>query len=339
MALTPAQIKTIRDLPKVELHVHLEGFVDLPFWRAMTKAQGTWSEARDQEMAQKFAFQSFPLFLKCFGAVIFSFKTPGDFYLLAQKALADLKAQGVVYGELMFTPAFFVDRGIPFPEIMAEIDRAAKEAEREGGPRLALIFDGARNFGTQAVQHCFDLAAADRTGRVIGVGLGGDEAHFPARDFKDQFAWAKAQGFRLTCHAGEAAGEDSIAQAVGILGAERIGHALGLTPGGRVEELVLEKGVALDLCPHSNLTTGVLASLDQHPFLAYRERGHKVSLNSDDPGFFQTNLLKEYLWASEALGLSPQDLGSLGQAALDQSFLPEPEKRRLLEKRQSAPTL
>ncbi|OGH04285.1 MAG: hypothetical protein A2600_11085 [Candidatus Lambdaproteobacteria bacterium RIFOXYD1_FULL_56_27] len=336
MPVAPALAQSIRALPKVELHVHLEGFVDLSFWRAMTQAQGTWTEQRDLEMAQKFGFQSFPLFLKCFGAVIFSFMTPGDFYLLTQKALADLKSQGVVYGELMFTPAFFVDRGINFPEIMAEIDRAAKEAEREGGPKLALIFDGARNFGTQAVQHCFDLAAADPTGRVIGVGLGGDEVHFPAQDFVAQFAWAKAQGFRLTCHAGEAAGEDSIAQAVELLGAERIGHALGLTPGGPVEELVLSKGVALDLCPHSNLTTGVLADLNRHPFLAYRQRGHKVSLNSDDPGFFKTSLLKEYLWAAESLGLTLEDLTALSLAALDQSFLAAPEKRRFQEKLTSA---
>jgi len=316
-------------LPKVELHVHLEGFVDLAFWREMTQAQGTWSEERDQEMVKQFQFTNFGAFLKCFGAVIFSFTGPGDFYRLAKKALSQLKAQGIRYAEVMLSPSFFVNRGIDFFEMLAEIHRAAQESEQAMGPRIKLIFDGPRNFGLDAVQQTFELAAQDKTGLVIGVGLGGDEENFPARDFQTPFAWAKAEGLRATCHAGEAAGEDSIFDAITLLGAERIGHGLGITEGGAVQELVLEKNVGLDLCPHSNITTGVLADLKQHPLKDYLSRGFAVSLSSDDPGFFQTNLMKEYRWAAGTLGLTDTQILQICQHSIDQSFLSPPEKQAL----------
>ena len=325
-ALNTAELERLIKLPKFELHVHLEGFVDLTFWEEMVKAQGTWTSERAQAMQAHFAFKSFPLFLKCFGAVIYSFLSPADFYRLARYAAERLKAQGVVYAEVMMTPPFFVNRGIDFFEMMAEVDRGFTSVEIEGGPQIKLIFDGARNFGNAEVRHCFELAAQDKTGRVIGVGLGGDEVNFPARDFVDEFKWAQAQGLHLTCHAGEAAGAQSIMEAVQLLGAERLGHALGIEAGSALEEEILKNSVALDLCPHSNLTTGVLATLDQHPLEAYLARGHRVSLSSDDPGFFRTDLIKELSWA---WGLGGETLvKQVNQSALLASFMPPAQKTR-----------
>ena len=230
--LSEPTLKALIAMPKVELHVHLEGFVDLSFWQEMTEAQGSWTQDRAQEMKEKFAFQDFGQFLKCFGAVIFSFLNPDDFYRLTHKALSDLQSQGIRYAEVMLSPGFFVDRGIDFHEMMAEINRAASEVERQGGPEMKLIFDGPRNFGLAAVQQNFELAVQDKTNRVIGVGLGGDEANFPARDFQAPFAWAKSHGLKLTCHAGETAPESSIAEAIELLGAQRIGHGLGIELSG-----------------------------------------------------------------------------------------------------------
>ncbi|MDT8446937.1 MAG: adenosine deaminase [bacterium] len=316
----------LKALPKAELHVHLEGFMDLEAWAQMTQRQASWTPQRQLEMEGHFAFKTFPFFLKCFGAVIFSFEGPEDFYQLTQRALSQLIEQGVVYAEVMLTPAFFVNRGIDFFDLMAEIHRAAKEvADRI---ELKLIFDGARNFGPESVAQNFKLAAQDRTGLVIGAGLGGDEANFPARLFKDQFDWAKAQGLRLTCHAGEAAGEGSMIEAVELLGADRLGHALGLVPGSRAEALVLERQVTLDLCPHSNLTTGVISSLKVHPLPSYLLRGYRVTLNSDDPGFFGSNLLDQYFWAAEDLGLDWEVLKGLARSSFEGSFL-SPAQRQI----------
>lgn len=330
--MTPSSRAQIAALPKAELHVHLEGFMDLTSWRAMTERQGTWTPERQTEMEAHFAFKTFPFFLKCFGAVIFSFTSPEDFYDLTKKALSDLAAQGVVYAEVMLTPAFFVDRGIDFAEMMGEIDRAAKE---EPSVEMKLIFDGARNFGPEAVAHNFKLAAQDPTGRVIGVGLGGDEANFPARLFKEQFDWARAQGFRATCHAGEAAGEESIIEAVEVLGAERLGHALGIRPGSRAEELILARQLTLDLCPHSNQVTGVCLDLNEHPLPDYLARGYRVTLNSDDPGFFRSDLLTEYAWAQER-GLSADQLKGLAAQSFQGSFLEPALKQAWLKRLEAA---
>jgi len=331
--------KRLLALPKVELHVHLEGFVDLAFWREMTKAQGTWTIQRDQEMVAHFGFTSFPAFLKCFGAVIFSFSDPGDFYRLTQRALNSLNTQGVRYAEVMLSPSFFVNRGIDFGEMLSEIHRATQEAETQGGPKIKLIFDGPRNFGLDAVWQTFKLAALDTTGLVIGVGLGGDEANFPARDFCEPFAWAKAQGLRATCHAGETSGESSIFDAVTLLGAERIGHALGITQGGAVESLILEKNIGLDLCPHSNVTTGVLTRLEDHPLADYINRGFELCLNSDDPGFFRTELMKEYLWAKDSLGLRWAQIHQICRNSINQSFLSSTDKQTLLTELAAAAAL
>jgi len=321
--------KTLVAMPKVELHVHLEGFVDFPFWQEMTQAQGSWSPDKAKEMEDHFNFVDFNQFLQCFGAVLHSFKGPDDFHRLTLMALEKLRNQGVQYVEMMMTPSFFLSQGIPFSDLMTAIDQAAKEAEGQGGPKMKLLFDGPRNFGVDVVKQNFALALQDPTGRVIGVGLGGDEAHFPARDFQEPFAWAKAEGLKLTCHAGEAAPESSIGEAIELLGAQRIGHGLGIIAKGPVEELIFKHNIGIDLCPHSNLATGVLPNLESHPLLEYLSRGYSISLNSDDPGFFKTHVLKEYQWAYAHQNIRLDHLCEISQRSVEQSFLEPSEKNRL----------
>ncbi len=324
----PEEADFILALPKIELHVHLEGFVDPVFWHEMLTRQGGPSPPLSQ-LEASYDFKDFPGFLQAFAAVVRSFHSPEDFYHLTKKALNFQADQGIRYSETYFTPIFYTPKGLDFHEIMSEIHRAAREAKEERGITLRLILDGVRNFGFASVQKVFEMAASDRTGLVVGVGLGGDETHHPAHLFIDNFAWARAQGLTAVCHAGETMGEASMLDAIELLGARRIGHALRIQEGSRIEEMLERYAVCLELCPTSNLKTGQIASLEEHPFKTYRQRGYQISLNSDDPGFFKTSLLTEYKKMGALYDFGPAEYCQLALRALDSAFLPRAQRDQI----------
>jgi len=229
----------------------------------------------------------------------------------------------------MFTPFFFVKRGLPYREILNAIDSAAREVEADHPIKMSLIFDGPRNFGAEIVAEVFEMAAGDHTGRVIGVGLGGDELNYPAHLFQKEFEKAHSYGLNLIAHAGETDGEKSMIDAIQKLKVSRIGHGLGITKGSRLEALIREKNITIDLCPGSNLATGVIDSLEDHPFGKYYQKAYTISLNSDDPGLFKTSLNQEYLKMAELHKLSEKDLIQVILNGISGTFLPDSDKRIL----------
>lgn len=327
MALDQDKLKA---LPKVELHVHLEGCVDASFWHQLLTRHGQEAPSLE-ELEGRFRFQNFDDFLGTFVSVIKSFKSPEDFSLLTERSLNHLADQGVVYTEMLFTPYYFEESGLNHQEVMQEIDRAAKAVEAARGIEMKMIFDGPRNLGNQVVSKVFDLAAADKTGRVIAVGLGGDEKNFPAYNFINEFAQARANGLLAVCHAGENDGEQSMLDAIELLGASRISHALGILPGSRIEEVIQTQGIALELCPTSNVKTGRIKELKYHPFKHYFESGYQITLNSDDPGFFGSDLLNEFQVIAKEFDFGPAEACQLSKRAVDSSFLPGARKAELTQ--------
>ncbi|MDX2471315.1 MAG: adenosine deaminase [SAR324 cluster bacterium] len=322
----------LTQLPKVELHVHLEGFVDTDFLFEMLMRNNSTKSLDKSELVSLFEFKNFPGFINAFKTVVDCFKGPEDFYLLTKKALEAQAKDGVVYTETYFTPIFYTKKGIDYKEIMIAINEAAKEAEKKDGIQMRLIFDAVRNFGPESVQEVFELASKDTTGRVVAVGLGGDEANFPAQAFIDQFAWAQAQGFCGVCHAGETAGEQSMLDAVELLNARRLGHALKIKKGSRIEEVIQTQNISLELCPTSNLKTGQIESLKDHPFAAYMEEGYQISINSDDPGFFGSSILGEFQKMGALHNFQAADYCQLSKRAVDSSFLNRIEKDKITTK-------
>jgi len=323
----------IIEIPKVELHIHLEGCVTPEFWFQLNKKNEQLIEGplpSIEALQSRFRFQNFQDFIAAFRDVIYSFHTPGDLYDLTCFVIENARQQNIRYLELLFTPWFLVKRGIDFHEMMAEIDRACKEGEEKYGVKVKLLFDGPRNMGPQVVMETFELATQERTGRVIGVGLGGDEVNYPAREFVKEFDFARAHGLRTVAHAGEGGGEKSMLDAIKKLKAERLGHCLGIPKSSKLERLVLEKEIPLELCPNSNVATGTIENLKDHPFETYLNRGYPISLHSDDPGFFQTNLLREYETMAELHKLKPEQLLELSRNAVRASFMSPSEKQTLL---------
>jgi aminodeoxyfutalosine deaminase len=209
--------------------------------------------------------------------------------------------------------------------------------------RTAWIFDAARQFGADACSEAARWAARLSKSGVIAFGMGGDELAFPAANFRPAFDHARNEGLRIVCHAGEIGGPDSVREAIEILGAERIGHGIAVSNDAALAQSLTTRRVVLENCLTSNLCTGALAkqtgkpdaSLYDHPLPAFLARGLAVTLSTDDPGMFHTDLLSEYSHAA-SLGLSPQELLQLAEQGFTAAFLSPEEKRRYLEEFRSA---
>lgn len=320
----------IKFLPKVELHVHLEGSVNPAFMLNLLKQDSNENEHLTLvDVKERFEFKNFVDFIETFKEVIRLIRTPNDIYNLTNHFLDQAAEQNIRYCEVMFTPWFLTNKGMDFFELMAEVDRAAKEREKTAGIEMKLILDGPRNMGKKVVREVFTMAMKDKTGRVIGVGLGGDEQQFPAHLFIEEFEYARASGLKTIAHAGENDGEQSMIDAIQLLKVKRLGHCLGIKKNSELETMIFHNHVTLDLCPWSNVETGAINSIGAHPFCDYLKRGYPVTLNSDDPGFFKTTLNREYQTMFDQFDITLLDLTQVSKNAVSGSFLSSEKKRAL----------
>ncbi|HUA07886.1 MAG TPA: adenosine deaminase [Candidatus Acidoferrales bacterium] len=326
----------IASLPKIHLHCHLEGclraqtFVDLTRRYGLTTRYrpGQPDLAGPTEAARVYEFADFPEFLLIFGAVSRALASPDDYALLAREFVADALAQNVVHGELFISPsvwAFFhkeLDVPATIRTIVAEL-----RAARAHGVEFSLILDVTRNFGVESAMRTAQLAASLAGEGVIGVGVGGDEANFPAELFAGVFAFARANGLHAVAHAGEAAGAQSVRAAIEI-GAERIGHGVRAIEDPSVVALLRERGIPLEISPTSNARTGVVPLEADHPLYALDASGVRVTIDADDPAIFGTSISREYALVAQRAGIAALQR-FIAQAA-EASFLAPAEKRELL---------
>ncbi len=326
--MSSRQMQRLQRLPRVELHLHLEGSVSLARLRRL------WDRPRrDPDLpsspAVLFRHRNFPDFLNHFAMVTRALRSPEDLAAVTGDLSRFLRRQGVVAAEVFFSPTIYTRRGLPFLEILDAIEGAAREGERRGGPAIRWILDGIRQWGAAGCEENLECARAGGD-RVLGIGLGGDERSVPARAFSDLFAEARRMGMRTVAHAGEFDGARSVRDAVEWLGAERIGHGVRCVVDPGVVRMLRREDVPLEVCPTSNLRTGVVPGWERHPLPRMLRMGLRVSLNSDDPSLFRTSLAREYLSANRRMGVSPAMLFRIHRESIRGSFLPETEKRRLL---------
>ena len=321
----------LRGLPKAELHLHLEGsitaetLVELSLRNDPTPL--TLAEAR-----AIYTYHDFPSFLLCFKAVTERLHTPADYELITYNMLRDLAAQGVRHAEAYISIGILHwQNRLDVDAVITAIERGRTRAEADFNISLLWIIDAVRHFGLEACARVFRKAAELRHQypSVVGIGIGGNELLGPAHDFRDLYAEAKTAGLRLTCHAGENTGPQSIWAALNI-GAERIGHALSAQDDHDLIEVLAERQIPLELNITSNLRTGCCPTLDAHPVRRYFEEGLMVTLNSDDPPFFGATLLDEYLLAHRNFEFTFDQLRELAANSIEASFLPPERKLALL---------
>jgi adenosine deaminase len=328
----------LRRVPKVELHVHLEGGIAAERLLSIRRRHALQPQFdRAEELAWVYRHADFAEFLDHFRFAVTSLRDVEDVHAVAGDLCAALAAQNVVYAEVIFSAGIFVRMGMPWDELLAAADTAASAAESllepaPGGPpaRYNLVIDLVRNFGPEfALQQVESLARAAHP-RVVGVHLGGDEIGFPARLFAAAYGAARSAGLGCAAHAGEAAGPESVRDALRLLGVTRIGHGVrSLEDPDLVAEL-LECGTTLEVCPTSNVCTGIVPDLAAHPLPALLARGVPVTLGADDPSFFDTDTTREMQAANRELGLDLATLDALTENGLRAAFLPEPERQARL---------
>jgi aminodeoxyfutalosine deaminase len=322
----------LRGLPKCELHLHLEGTI-LPETLVALSRRHDAVPLTLEGAKELYKYENFIGFLNSFKAVTERLRGPDDYELITYNMVRELAAQGVVHAEVYvsFGIIFYWKKSEVEPYVEA-IERGRVRAEKDFGTTVLWIVDAVRHFGVEEGARVFRKAAELRAKypSLVGIGIGGDEARGPAEQFRELYAEAKAAGLRLTAHAGESVGPESIWSALNI-GAERVGHALTAQRDEELMEVLAERQIPLELNVTSNIRTGCCDRFEVHPVKEYFDRGLMVTLNSDDPPMFGSNLLEEYVLAHERYGFTLDQMRELAANAVEASFLEPDRKIALLQ--------
>jgi len=325
-----------RTLPKAELHLHLEGSLDPA---TAVELGARYGDAFDEStVTARYATRDFAAFIEAYKWVTSYLRAPADYALAASRLAEVLISQNVVYAEVTLSAGVMLLR----KQDVAANFRAIREAVAPYEPRglrLQWILDAVRQFGAAAAREVARCAVELRNEGVVAFGMGGDELALPASDFREVYDWVAANGLRRLVHAGEIGGPESVCDAVEVLGAERIGHGIAAARDPRLLSLLAERSIHLEICPTSNLRTGALArqlsaaepTISQHPLPQILRSGVPLSISTDDPAMFETDLHREYAALADIL-LSTQEILRVAEGAFSGAFLPPAEKADLLKR-------
>lgn len=330
--LSPKLDAFITAMPKVELHLHLEGSVMPGTLLRIAARNHVDLPARDEAgVAQLFNYKNFHEFLTVFMIFARSLKRGEDFELLAYELGHHLADQNTRYAEVMMSAFQYYSRGVDLDEVVQGAAAGFARAERERGTRVRLAFDYGRQFGVETAWRVLEIAVRNMRHGLIAWSIGGDEVNYPPELFSEVFAAARQAGLHVMAHAGEVAGPQSVWGAVELLQCARIGHGIRSVDDPALPEYLRQHGVVLDVSPTSNVRTGAVPSLDQHPLRQLFDAGVHVTLNTDDPTFFDTTLTGEYRLAARALGFDLDELITLVLNGVRATFLPPDEQARMLQ--------
>ncbi len=334
--MDPEKFETLfAEVPKAELHLHLEGTIEPATAVELAARHGV--ALTPEEVAARYASRDFVGFLEAFKWVTSFLRTPTDYSLIAERLTDQLLGRNVVYAEVMLSVGVMLRRGQDVEANFTAIRDAGARAQKRG-LRLQWVFDTARQFGPDAAMEVARWASRMKSGDVVALGMGGDELALPAADFRRVYDYVAAEGIHRLVHAGEIGGPEAVREAVDLLRAERIGHGIAAMRHERTMDFLAARQIPLEICPTSNLRTGALArqlglteaTVEDHPLWEFSARGLCVTLATDDPAMFHTDLVREYVLGLQ-VGLLPTELLQIVQAGFESAFLATEEKRSLLE--------
>ncbi|ANH93708.1 adenosine deaminase [Streptomyces sp. SAT1] len=324
----------IAGLPKAELHVHHVGSASPRIVSELAARHPDSEVPTDPEaLADYFTFTDFAHFIQVYLSVVDLIRTPEDVRLLTYEVARDMARQQVRYAELTITPYSSTRRGIDERAFMDAIEDARKAAEADFGTVLRWCFDIPGEAGLVSADETLRLATDDRLRPegLVSFGLGGPEIGVPRPQFKPYFDRALAAGLHSVPHAGETTGPGTVWDALTELRAERIGHGTSAAQDPKLLAHLAEHRIPLEVCPTSNIATRAVRTLDEHPIKEFVRAGVLVTVNSDDPPMFGTDLNSEYAVAARLLGLDERGIAELAKNAVRASFLDEAGKARIAE--------
>lgn len=320
---------TVTDLPKIELHLHHEGAAPPAFIRQLAHEKKVDLSGIFKPDGS-YDFRDFAHFLSVYEAACEVLKTPEDFRRLTLAILEESAANGVVYSETFLSPDFCGGGDLyAWRDYLSAIQDAADEAERKFDISLRGVVTCVRHFGSEKARQSAICAAETAGDWITGFGMGGNEAMGRQGDFKWAFDCARESGLRLTTHAGEFGGPESVRDAVRDLGVERVGHGVRAIEDRDLVHELADRGVTLEVCPGSNVVLGLFPDFAAHPIAELREAGVKVTVSTDDPPFFHTTMRREYEMLAQAFGWGTEDFAALNETALNAAFCDEETRARV----------
>jgi aminodeoxyfutalosine deaminase len=321
----------VRGLPKAEIHVHLQGAASVPTVLELAQrhpAVGVPTEAA--KLRDFYAFTDFAHFIEVYISVNRLVRTAQDVQSLVTGLGRDLAQTQVRYAEVTVTPDSHLQMGIAPEAITGALEEGRAEVLADHGVELAWIFDIPGELGLESGVRTLDWVQRHRPEHSVGFGLGGPEIGVSRTQFRDVFARATDLGLRSVPHAGETTGPQTIRDSLDLLGAVRIGHGISAAQDADLMAELVERDVVLEVCPTSNVRTRAVTELEDHPFTILRAAGVRVTLNTDDPGMFDTDLNREFLTANRVFGLSAAELTDVARDAVHASFASAATRDRLL---------
>jgi adenosine deaminase len=342
--------RSMRDIlaawPKIDLHRHLEGSLRLSTLAEIAQEHGVDLPSWDLEKLRPYVqvvddAPGFHSFLSKFRLLRRFYSTREAVMRIAYEAAADAAADNVRYLELRFNPVALAKfQGFSYEEVAEWVILATSNAQSDHDIQVRLIAQIGRDESIDIARRVAEVAAAFQDRGFVGIDLAGDEINYSAARFAEVFHWAKAQGLNITIHAAEAGHASNVREAIEVLGADRIGHGVRVMEDLSVMDLLTKHNITLEMCPTSNLQTGAISSLGQHPLLAFHQVGICVTINTDDPSISSTTLTDEYLVALRGIGIPLRAIRQMVLTAAEAAFLPEPERQRLVDWfRQALPPL
>jgi adenosine deaminase len=324
--LTSSTEALIKALPKAEQHVHIVGSIkpETLLWLAeegdIEKPFETLDDARSF-----FEYRDFPHFISIFSAVLNCITEEDQFERITYEMLANDACCNVRYVEASFSAPDHVRRGLDYGLILDAINKAVHHANSDFGIECNLRVDLVRNYGPKTGMQVLDWIEA-KSDNIVSVDLGGSEETFPPKPFAPVYRRAEKMGLRLVAHAGEAAGPESVWQAIRHLKVEHVGHGVSASQDRKLMDYLSKRGIVVEACPVSNVRTGAVSSLHQHPIRTFIDGGIIVTVNTDDPSMFCTDMNNEYLQLHKSLGFTIPELFKLSLNAVASSFLPDERK-------------
>lgn len=323
--------KLIKALPKVELHVHLIGSIRPETLLSIVEEEGIETPFKTvEEVRELFRYRDFPHFISIYTLVYNHIVDERHFERVAYELLEDEARCNVRYVEISFSLRDHTLIGLDYGEMLDAINRARRRARMKLGVESDIRIDLVRNYGPEAAMETLDLLESKREG-IVSVDIGGSEDRFPPKPFASVYRRAREMGLHLVAHAGEAAGPESVWDAVNYLGVERVGHGVAAIRDPELMRHLRERGIGVEACPTSNVLIGIAPSLERHPIRRFYDYGLMVSANTDDPSMFDTDMNREYLRLHRYLGFTAEELFKLSMNAVESSFLPESGKVEMKE--------
>ncbi len=326
---------TYQTVPKAELHCHIEGAATPSLVRRLAEQKGIdVSPIIDQN--GKYIWTDFTTFLKAYDLASSVFKTPADYSLLTETYFRMLAAEGAIYGEVFISPDHAQAAGLSYRSYVEGLAAGIERAKADTGIEGRMIAIGVRHFGAASVERVVREVIGNPHPLVTGFGLAGDEREGHPANFAKAFRMAAEAGLGITAHAGEFGGPDSVIAALEFLRVKRIGHGVRAIEDPNLVKRLADERVVLEVCPGSNMALGIYSVLRFHPVNLLRRAGVRLTLNSDDPPFFNTTLGKEYASVAKTFGWSLEDQLEITRTAIEAAFCDDGTRQRLLVRLESA---